>query len=1009
IRQIGLAESRATAKDEPKTIKIQLGDAESIAAILEVVFKERTKGRGKITITADKTTNQVIVLAPNAIYKEIAALAAEMDQPSQQIVPKFYALVHAYAPEVKVQVQDMVRQLVLSGVDKSALGGFGVTADAATNSLIVMGTPLIFPLMDEVVRQIDAPPKDPTRRTTKTIPLAKNDAREVANNITKLFAGGGKKREGVDPPTAEANVSTNAVVVAGTLKQIEEIEKFIKDLEDIATPAEGGELREYTIALEHVDADQAADMINSFFTQLNAAREAVGVRVKDTEKTVTVVPDMISGKLFVNATEENKGKIDLLLAGIDTEGASEVGMRQTKVFQLKFADPNNVVNAVKQSFATGRQVPEKEKVTAVAESGTQSVIVTASERNLARVEAIIEQVDVGTGGQQQVVEQYKLIAAQAVDVSNILRQYLAASRPRNRRGKTPASVVADANTNSLIISGSEKEVASLKELIAKLDVEPEEEAGRFVKVHQIRYANLDSLVNTINQAFNVRGARPEEKVNVTRDWDTGTLIVNANKEKHDEIEQMLGEIDQESSQGLRAFHTVKLVNADVNDVGQALQQVINQGPRQRGQTKPTLSVNATTNSLIIYCNDKEMEGFASLIEAMDIKGDGLARSRDTEVFRLTYSDPNGVASIINQSFRKTGRVPEKEQVTAAVDRGTQSVVVTASPANLEVVRKMIRDLDGEGSQVKITVVYQVEEARATELAEILAKRSRQSGRARQGQTPTTIVADEATNSLVITTTQAEYDNELLPIIEKLDVQRRENAGRYIKVYRIQYANLGSLWTAIDGAFNRGRGIKEEDRVNGSVDWETGTLIITANQDRHDEIEKMLAEIDTETAGGRKIHMVKMEYGDAGSVAQALDQIIRAQKVERGQSKPTVTADAGTNTLIVYASESELASFQTVIDSMDVEGSAVNAPQRIELEHANAAQLADLLTQIFTVPAQQMQRGRRGGTQKIVPLILSDDASNTLIVRAQQLDFDQIEDMVAELDIESEDGPSNTRI
>ncbi|MCZ6652593.1 MAG: hypothetical protein O7D91_06135, partial [Planctomycetota bacterium] len=845
-------------------------------------------------------------------------------------------------------------------------------------------------------------------RMIKTISLAKNDATEVANNVNRIFGDPKRKREGVEPPKAEANRSANAVVVAGTLKQIEEIDKFIKDLEDIATPAEGGELREYAITLEYVDADRAAGVINSFFTQLNAAREAVGVRVKDTEKTVTVVPDMISNKLFVNATEENKGKIDQLLAGIDTVGASEVGMRQTKVYQLKFADPNNVVNAVNRSFPTGRQVPEKEKVTAVAEGSTQSVIVTANERNLARVETIIEQVDVGTG-QQQVVEQYKLIAAQAVDVSNILRQYLVASRPRNQRGKTPASVVADAKTNSLIISGSEKDVAKLKELIGKLDVEPEEEAGRFVKVHQIRYANLDSLVNTINQAFNVRGARPEEKVNVTRDWDTGTLIVNANKEKHDEIEQMLGEIDQESSQGLRAFHTVKLVNADVNDVAQALQQVINQGPRQRGQTKPTLSVNATTNSLIIYCNDKEMEGFASLIEAMDIKGDELARSRDTEVFRLTYSDPNGVASIINQSFRKTGRVPEKEQVTAAVDRGTQSVVVTASPANLEVVRKMIRDLDGEGSQVKITVVYQVEEARATELAEILAKRSRQSGRARQGQTPTTIVADEATNSLVITTTQAQYDNELLPIIEKLDVPRRENAGRYIKVYRVKYANLGSVWAAIDGAFNRGRGIKEEDRVNGSVDWETGTVIITANQDRHDEIEKMLAEIDTETAGGRKIHMVKMEYGDAGSVAQALDQIIRAQKVQRGQSKPTVTADAGTNTLIVYASESELASFQTVIDSMDVEGSAASAPQRIELEHANAAQLADLLTQVFTGPAEKEARGRRGGTQKIIPLIMADDATNTLIVRAAELDFGQIKKMVAELDNESDDELSNTRI
>ncbi|MCH8852428.1 MAG: hypothetical protein IID41_07195, partial [Planctomycetes bacterium] len=136
----------------------------------------------------------------------------------------------------------------------------------------------------------------------------------------------------------------------------------------------------------------------------------------------------------------------------------------------------------------------------------------------------------------------------------------------------------------------------------------------------------------------------------------------------------------------------------------------------------------------------------------------------------------------------------------------------------------------------------------------------------------------------------------------------------------------------------------------------------------------------------------------------------AQKVQRGQSKPTVTADAGTNTLIVYASESELASYQPVIDAMDVEGSAASAPQRIELEHANAAQLADVLTQVFTEPARQRGGGRRGGgTQKIIPLIMAHDASNSLIVWAAELDFGQIKKMVADLDRESDDGPSNTRI
>ena len=76
-------------------------------------------------------------------------------------------------------------------------------------------------------------------------------------------------------------------------------------------------------------------------------------------------------------------------------------------------------------------------------------------------------------------------------------------------------------------------------------------------------------------------------------------------------------------------------------------------------------------------------------------------------------------------------------------------------------------------------------------------------------------------------------------------------------------------------------------------------------------------------------------------------------------------------------------------------------------------MAELLTRMFTDPAQQNQRGRgrRGGgaTQRTVPLIISDDATNTLIVRAQQHDFEQIKEMAAKLDVPGDDGAGGIRL
>ncbi len=111
--RIAEAEQQSARKDTPRTIQILQGDAESIAMALEAVFKDR-KGRKKVTIVPDDTSNQLIIKAPDDIYKEIATLVSKMDKPSDQIVPKFYKLQHAYAPEVKNQVQDMIRQLVTS-------------------------------------------------------------------------------------------------------------------------------------------------------------------------------------------------------------------------------------------------------------------------------------------------------------------------------------------------------------------------------------------------------------------------------------------------------------------------------------------------------------------------------------------------------------------------------------------------------------------------------------------------------------------------------------------------------------------------------------------------------------------------------------------------------------------------------------------------------------------------------------------------------------------------------
>jgi len=339
--------------------------------------------------------------------------------------------------------------------------------------------------------------------------------------------------------------------------------------------------------------------------------------------------------------------------------------------------------------------------------------------------------------------------------------------------------------------------------------------------------------------------------------------------------------------------------------------------------------------LFVHASEQNKQIIDDILANIDTPGADPADARTSEVFHLTYADPNSTAGALNQAFPRGGGVPEEDLVTASIDRGTNSVIVTASERNLAKVRNLI---------------------------------------------------------------------------EQLDVKPEEGIGRYAAVYSINYADLNTLRNAINQAFNI-RGSRPEEQVTAAADVPTGSLIVTANAAKHDQIAKLIEEMDREKDSSRKFHTIKFANGDATEAARTLQQLIIDQSRGRGgQAKPTVIANAATNSLMMYCSDTELAQFQPLIDQMDdEEGQTGTEPQRIVLEHANAAQLADLLTQVFTEPARQLQRGRRGGTQKIVPLIISDDASNTLIVRAQQLDFDQIKDMVAKLDIAGDDGPSSTRI
>ncbi|HON69066.1 MAG TPA: secretin N-terminal domain-containing protein, partial [Phycisphaerae bacterium] len=114
----------------------------------------------------------------------------------------------------------------------------------------------------------------------------------------------------------------------------------------------------------------------------------------------------------------------------------------------------------------------------------------------------------------------------------------------------------------------------------------------------------------------------------------------------------------------------------------------------------------------------------------------------------------------------------------------------------------------------------------------------------------------------------------------------------------------------------------------------------------------------------------------------------------------IQASAIMNALIVSGTAEELDKIQAMVQQMDKQVVGAGAPKIIKVEHIPAGQLAQTLTQMFTDPAKAT-RGRTSPDS--VPLIVAEEASGSLLVRARAVDYALIEDMVKTLDVPSEDG------
>ena len=166
-----------------------------------------------------------------------------------------------------------------------------------------------------------------------------------------------------------------------------------------------------------------------------------------------------------------------------------------------------------------------------------------------------------------------------------------------------------------------------------------------------------------------------------------------------------------------------------------------------------------------------------IVKAIDVVGVG----QEISVVPLEHATATVLVKSLMSVFKTRGRkkrTPVKPGVKIVADERTNSLVIAATEYDTLRVRQLIELLDkkiprGEGD----IHVYYLQNANAEDLAKVLTALPAKQARApRRGRAPVIsrevqIVADKATNSVVITANKDDY-LVLEEVIKKLDISRR---------------------------------------------------------------------------------------------------------------------------------------------------------------------------------------------------------------------------------------------
>ncbi len=822
------------------------------------------------------------------------------------------------------EAADLDLQEILGGLDPaifSSLIGAEVQFETVGDQLILQGPEEAVSAIELLITLLD---KGADKKVLEIVRVYKRDANEIARSIEQPLREvlGEANQRAIDDLSVTA-LSAGVLLVSALPKDIDFV---IGVIEQVDEEEELPEFEQLVFPIKFLKASDVATQLEEILRGINAR---VGKTGAGTE--IQIVANNANNSVLVIAPEEQRLKIQRLINELDVEPIAGWSDLKLTLYPLIHSDATELANVITDLLATSTD-------RAAAEEAILRLSISKSLPN------------------GEVVE------LPAIDLQK------------------PSRIIPDPGTRSLIIATAADNVKPMGELVRLLDaVAIAEEIG--VKIFPLTFADAQTVGDTINDLFDQGKALPADpdgsgadavstgamgeavayNVAVSVDVRTNTILVAGRQEQLSLAEMIVGQLDQPTTSLKFPLRMLELAHTDATRIAQLVTQLFDRRITALEATGATgaalerervfVGVDIRSNSLILSASEENYAEIVSVAHQLDtIPAKLFDQIRIIPCERLSATD---LKLKIDELWQRKASLRREEEImedlpVVVADERSNSLIIASNVEDYDEIISLVSTLESLPLIDDIRL-FGLRFADASVLSETLDELFQGlAGQSEAFEAPT-ILPDPRSNALVVAGPRDSMER-VADVIKRLDVEAGPLTAVF-KVYPLQHASAVRLAPRMQELFDsRSEGGDQAGTPIVLFAEETSnSLVCSASRDDHVTIIDLLGLLDKPSNLAKQVRIFPLKMAKAATVADKLESLFPAQGDSAGSRADVIAAEADerTNSIIVWASPTEMNNIAQVIERLDTSTPAVEMMLKVvQLKQALAEDFSQLLDEVL---------------------------------------------------------------